>query len=153
MRLLRITLIFCAITLFFVGVVLLGLKFVMQGVNDGEWRNIVETGLPSRPSKFKWSAWFPNNGSVQVFRQFQPEHRPDALREYRVGRGKGFLFDFTCYQGRFERNSTMYEWPAIGPGWGATYNWSPLCFALTAGVCCLIAAHFATRSLSAISKV
>ena len=40
---------------------------VGQGINDGEWRNIAETGLPSRPDQFQWSAWQPNNGAVYPF--------------------------------------------------------------------------------------
>jgi hypothetical protein len=145
---LRIALLSSGIALLVVGCLLLFLGLAGQGINDGEWRNISETGLPSRPDQFSWSAWRPNDGSVYPFSSFQPEQRPDALPEFRVGHATGFLFDFIFYQGRFQRDGVTQEFPAIGPGWGASYHWIWSCLAFVSGACCVLGARFTMRPSS-----
>src|SRR4051812_40957197 len=98
---LRIVLLSFGIALLIAGGLLLFFRLSAQGINDGEWRNITETGLPSVPDQLTWSSWQPNNGTVYPFSTYQPEQRPDSLPEFRIGHAKGFLFDFIFYQGRF----------------------------------------------------
>jgi hypothetical protein len=45
---LRIVLLSFGIILFIVGCLLLFFGLAAQGINDGEWRHISETGLPSK---------------------------------------------------------------------------------------------------------
>jgi hypothetical protein len=82
--------------------------------------------------------WHYNDGAVHPFSAFQPEQRPEALPEFRVGHAKGFLFDFIFYQGRFIRDGVTHEFPAIGPGWGARYHWGWSVLALALSLCFLL---------------
>jgi hypothetical protein len=131
------------ITLLVTAGVLLFFGLAWQGINDAEWEHIRQTGLPSSPSLFRWSAWQPNDGTVYPFSSFQPEQRPDALPEFRIGRGRDFLFDFIFYQGRFARDGVTHEFPALGPNWGARYQWGWSCLAFALGLSfLLLAARF-----------
>ena len=150
---LRIALLSFGIILLITGCLLLFFGLAAQGINDGEWRNISETGLPSLADQFSWSAWRPNDGAVYPFSTFQPERRPEALPEFRIGHAKGFLFDFIFYQGRFIRDGLTHEFPAIGPGWGARYHWGWSCLAFALGLCFLFAARFARRHPSSTSAL
>ena len=144
-RMLRIALLSSGIALFVTGCLLLFLRLFGQGINDCEWRNISKTGLPSLPEQFSWSAWRPNDGSVYPCSPFQTEQIPATLPEFRVGLGKGFLFDFIFYQGRYSRDGAMREFPAIGPGWGARYHCLWACLSLALGVSLLFIARLARR--------
>jgi hypothetical protein len=145
---LRIVLLSVGIGLLIAGCVLLFFGLAAQGINDGEWRNITETGLPSAPDQFTWSSWQPNDGSVYLFSSYQPEQRPDGLPEFRIGHAKGFLFDFIFYQGRFTRDGITHQFPAIGPGWGARYHWGWSCLAFAAGLSLILAALLTRRNFS-----
>jgi hypothetical protein len=142
----RIALLSSGIALLVTGCVLLFFGLLGQGIDDGEWRNISETGMPSGPERFSWSAWRPNDGSVYPFSYFQREPRPETLPEFRVGHAKGFLFDFIFYQGRFPHEGTVREFPAIGPDSGARYHWVWAFFVLVLGGCFLFIARLTTRT-------
>jgi hypothetical protein len=145
---LRTMLLSFGIALFVAGCLLSVLGLATHGINNGEWRTISQTGLPSRPELFTWSAWRPNNRSVYPFRSFQPFQQPETLPEYRVGRGKGCFFDFVFYQGRFARDGVSHEFPAIGPGWGAAYHWDWALLAFAGGAVCCLASHLRARHAS-----
>ena len=134
---------------------LIGL-FVGQAINDAEWRNITRTGLPSHAERLQWSAWQANDGTVYPFSNFQPEHRPEVLSEFRIGRGRGSLFDFIFYQGRFVRNGSRNVFPAIGPSWGAESHrvWACVALTLATSIVCLSAARrSASRSREKKSRL
>lgn len=133
------------IALLIVGCLLSACGLAAQGINDGEWHTISQTGQPSRPELFTWSAWRPNNGSVYPFHSFQALQQPASLPEFRMGRGKGFFFDFVFYQGRFVRDGVSHEFPAVGPGWGAAYHWVWALLAFAAGAACSLASQLGAR--------
>lgn len=139
MRMFRVLLFGCGVILMLASGLLALRSFAGQGINDGEWGNIAKTGVPLCMEQLQWSSWQRNDGSVYPFPAFQAEHRPGTLPEFRIGRAKGFLFDFVFYQGRFTGDGITHDFPAIGPGWGAVYHWrwSRLVFVL--GVCCVVA--------------
>lgn len=142
-RMLRIVFLSSGTALFVAGCLLLLFSFVGQGINDAEWGTISQTGLPSHPGLFTWSAWRPNDGSVQPFPTFQTLQHPDAFPEFRVGRGKSLWFDFVFYQGRFTRDGVTQEFPAIGPGSGAVYHWGWAWMAFAGGTACLFIWRYA----------
>jgi len=143
---LRVALFTSGIALFATGCLLLFFTLAGPGINDAEWRTISETGLPSLPERFSWSGWQRNDGAVYPFSSFQPEQRPDRLPEFRVGRAKGFLFDFVFYEGRYSNEGAIREFPAIGPGWGTHYHWIWACLAFALGGCFLVTARVAKRA-------
>jgi hypothetical protein len=104
------------------GAALLAASFLVVGINDGEWRNISQTGEFSRPNELVWTPWLPNEDSVQPFPGRRLDGRTVGLAEVRRGDAKGLLFDFTVYEGRAILGDVASTVPAIGPGWGAHYH-------------------------------
>lgn len=137
----RLTLVAGSILFLAVGCLLALYSFMGQGINDGESRNISRTGLPSSPDLIEWSSWQTNDGSVYPFSSFQGENRPAFLPEFRIGRAKGFFFDFVFYQGRCTLDGSTRVYPAIGPGWGASYHWFWSWFAFALGIILLASAR------------
>lgn len=117
-----------------------------SGFNDAELRRISKTGSPSNPEKLVWSEWRPNDGSIIPLSSFHPREQPPSLPEFRVGRCKLLFFDFTFYQGRYERDGVKYEFPAFGRRWGVSCQWIWAWVALVAGTCFLVTIRLAKRS-------
>jgi hypothetical protein len=124
------------------GCLLLPVSLLTIGINDGEWSHLSKTGSFSRPDLLTWESWQPNNGSITPFRGYQPDRPKPAIPEFRRGRARGFLFDFTVYEGRAGTRDGSVVIPAIGPGWGASYHriWAGLAFAI--GAALLVASWF-----------
>jgi hypothetical protein len=112
---------------FLIGLLLL-LGFVLvQGINDGEWGHIRETGNISDLNLIVWSDWQPIRGvKIQQFSLDEYQLQDQGDLEFRKGIGRGMLFDFTAYECRKADGNMTKIVPAIGPGWGASYHgiWS-----------------------------
>jgi hypothetical protein len=100
-----------------IGALLFLVFFVTVGINDAEWGRIFRTGLPSHPELYSWAPWKKNDGTVNAF----SPRAEEPVNEYRKGLAHNPLFSFTIYEGRNERDTSF---PASGPHWGASYNYS-----------------------------
>jgi hypothetical protein len=119
---------------------LLAASLLTIGINDGEWRNLSERGFFSVPEALVWTPWQPNDGSVTPFTHFRPEEPKPPIAEFRGGRARGILFDFTVYEGRASRGAEA-NFPALGPAWGASYHYVWAVVALATGAVLLAAAR------------
>ena len=100
--------------------------FFTIGINDAEWGKISKNGSPSKPELFIWTAWQKNDGSIYSFSREQKLE----VTDFRVGQAHTSLFTFTAYEGR---NIRADHFPALGPHWGASYNYTWTICALLLG--------------------
>ena len=148
---LRISFISAAIVCSFIATALAIYGLLGQGINDGEWAVIRETGLPTKPEGFAWSNWRSNDGSVYPFPFGDPTTRPQSFPEFRIARARdGFLHGFVFYQGRLPQNGIMVEYPALGPNWGFSFPWVfpwlSFTFAILFGLAARYSSRFPSRS-------
>jgi hypothetical protein len=101
-------------------------SFLTIGANDGEWGHISRTGSISHPELFTWTDWKKNDGTIDSF----PTGKRCDATEFRIGHAHNLFFSFTAYEGR---NETIRSFPALGPHWGASYNYSWAIYAFSAG--------------------
>jgi hypothetical protein len=123
----RISLTAFGILFLVIGVLLFLVSFVAVGINDAEWGHVFRTGLPSHPELFTWTSWQKNDGTVGVF----SPRTEEPVNEFRKGYAHNPLFSFTIYEGR---NGKDPRFPAFGPHWGASYNYSWAVGAIAIGI-------------------
>jgi hypothetical protein len=117
---------------------LLLLGFILkQGLNDGEWGGIENTGKFSGQEQVVWENWQRDKGRVTTEFLGKENQLPDRGNlEFRKGKASGFFFDFTVYECRNAGDKSKIV-PAMGPGWGATYHGIWAFIAISIGVCLL----------------
>jgi len=115
-------------------VLLVAACFLTIGIDDGEWRNISQTGSFSRPAALVWTPWAATDHTLRPFPGFHPGKAQPAFSEVRRGNASSLLFDFTVYEGRSIPGDSSSAVPAIGPDWGAHYHpgWAVGAMALAA---------------------
>jgi hypothetical protein len=142
----RISLIVAGWLFILIGCLLLLMASLRQVSNFSESNYVRDHYAYSTPGAFEWSAWQPNDGSVTHIYRLAVEHQRRqeglAITEFRRGVAHGFLFDFIAYEGRSTDDNTKGVFPAMGPDWGAQYNFIWAFSALLLGIVSIFASRF-----------